>query len=467
MNDDLLTALCDICGDAAVLRDPQQIEPYVTDWRGRYVGKALAVARPSSADQVSEIVRACRAARAVVIPQGGNTGLATGATPLGCERAVVVNLSRMRRILDVDPDGYTMAVEAGVVLSDVHDAAARVGRLFPLSLAAQGTAQIGGLISTNAGGTAVLRYGSMRSLVLGLEVVLSDGRIADGMRALYKDNAGYDWKQLFIGAEGTLGIVTRAILRLFPTPRSRVLALAGVDSCHRALALFSALRASLGETLTACELFPDRALALRLSHEPALRRPMPAHPWYVLVEATSALASMREEAQEVLLSLSEAGLTGSIVVAQSAADERALWEWRETISETEKRSGPSLKHDVSVPLSSVPAFIERATAAIERNFPGTAVLAFGHMGDGNIHFNVLLPPGEIDRDAVSAAVYTIIADFRGSITAEHGIGRYRRQELAAHRSASEMYLLHAIKDALDPADVMNPGAVLDEFKPAE
>ncbi|MBV8117355.1 MAG: FAD-binding oxidoreductase, partial [Candidatus Eremiobacteraeota bacterium] len=320
---------------------------------------------------------------------------------------------------------------------------------------------IGGLISTNAGGTAVLRYGSMRSLVLGLEAVLPDGRIADGLRALYKDNAGYDWKQLLIGAEGTLGVITSAVLRLFPIPRERVTALIGIDTCEAALQAFAQLHEMLGETLTACELIPDRAVALRVAHDASLRRPLPQHAWYLLVEAASALRSLPADVEAALVSLDDEAAGGAIVIAQNAAQAQAIWEWRESITETEKRAGRSLKHDVSVPLSDIPRFIARATERIENQYPGTAVLPFGHIGDGNIHFNVLVPANEdIDGEALSAEVYELIADFRGSITAEHGIGRYRRDELSSHRSVAEMDLMRTIKHALDPAGLMNPGAVL-------
>ncbi len=459
----ILGALREACGDAAVLVDPALVEPFVTDWRGSYIGRAKAVVRPATTEQISDVVRICSSAHVAIVPQGGNTGLALGATPLDLENAIILSLSRMRRIVSVDPDAYAITVEAGCVLTEVQHAARRAQRLFPLSLAAEGSAEVGGLISTNAGGTAVLRYGTMRSLVLGLEAVLPDGRVLDGLRSLYKDNAGYDWKQLFIGAEGTLGIITRAVLRLFPMPRERVTALVGLDSCDTALRAFSTLQATLGETLTACELFPDRAIALRLAHDSALRRPMPQHAWYMLVEASSSLSTLREAVEEAFVQLDDAGIAGVIVIAENSTQARTLWEWRETITETERRSGRSLKHDVSVPISAIPKFIARATERIERDYPSTSVLAFGHFGDGNIHFNVLLPSAGVMRpDDVSAAVYELIADFRGSITAEHGIGRYRRQELAAHRSLVEMDLMRTVKNALDPRGLMNPGAVIED-----
>ena len=461
MNASLIAALRQACGDAAVLTEPDAIAPFVTDWKGTSIGCAQAVVRPATTAQVADVVRACGAADVPIVPQGGNTGLATGATPLDLPDAVVVNLSRMREIVSIDPLGNTMIVEAGAVLSDVQEAARVAHRYFPLSLAAEGSAEIGGLIATNAGGTAVLRYGSMRALVLGLEVVLPDGTVADGMRALYKDNAGYDWKQLFIGSEGTLGIITRAVLRLFPQPRASVTAMLGVATAAGALRAFSRLRELLGETLTACELIPERAFALRTEFEPALRRPLRKHPWYLLIEAASSLSSLTTEAEEALAALEDDAEIGEIVMAQAPAHARVLWDWRETISESEKRAGPSLKHDVSVAVADVPSFIERATAAVEAQFPGTRVLAFGHMGDGNIHFNVQLPAdAALDREAVSAAVYEFIAQYRGSITAEHGIGRYRRAQLLHHRSAAELEIMKAMKGAIDPRDRMNPGAVL-------
>ena len=387
-----------------------------------------------------------------MVPQGGNTGLAAGATPLDIPQCIVISLERMNAIRSVDPAGYTIEVEAGCVLSRVHEASHESNRLFPLSLAAEGSAQIGGLISTNAGGTSVVRYGSMRALVLGIEAVLPSGAIADGMRALRKDNAGYDWKQLLIGAEGTLGIITAAKLRLFPVPKHSVTALLGVESPATAVALFSALCETLGETLSACELIPEQALALRLSHDASLKRPMAQHPWYVLVEAESSLDGLVES---VASTLSE----HDGVVAASSAHANALWEWRESITESEKREGPSAKHDVSVPVSDIPAFIEEATAAVERRHPGCKVLAFGHLGDGNIHFNVLLRGGATSAD-LNATVHAIVAKYHGSITAEHGIGRYRANELAEHRSTEEMELMRSIKRALDPKNLMNPGAVL-------
>jgi len=372
----------------------------------------------------------------------------------------VLNLSRMNAVRNLDPLGFTIALDAGCVLADVQAAADQAGRFFPLSLAAEGTAQIGGLIATNAGGTAVLRYGSMRSLVLGMEAVLADGSIASGMRALRKDNAGYDWKQLFIGSEGTLGVITGAVLRLFPRPAHRATALLGLASADDVIAAYSDVQETLGEALTGCELFADRAVELRLAYEPQLQFPLARHPWYLLLEATSSLPGLREGAETALALTLEREHAGDCVLAESTAQSDALWSWRETITENERRTGPSAKHDVSVAISAIPAFLTQATEAVEREHPGTRVLAFGHVGDGNIHFNVLLGPHAIARD-VNATVHGVVRSFSGSITAEHGIGRYRAGELREHRSEAEMGLMRAVKRAIDPAGVMNPGAVLE------
>jgi FAD/FMN-containing dehydrogenase len=455
----LLERLAAICGPGGVLTDARDVAPYLTDWRGVFTGTALAVARPANTAAVAASVRACADARVAIVPQGGNTGLAAGATPLDLERAIVLSLARMRCIRALDAAGFTMNVDAGCVLADVQSAAHEAGRFFPLSLAAEGSAQIGGLIATNAGGTAVLRYGSMRALVLGLEVVLADGSIADGMRALRKDNAGYDWKQLFIGSEGTLGVITGAVLRLFARPAHRATALLGVATVRDAIAAFGDVQEALGEALTGCELFSERAVALRLGYEPQLARPLAEHPWYLLVEAASSLPSLRDGVEAALRLASERGHVADGVIAESSAQAVALWSWRETITENERRAGRSAKHDVSVAISAIPAFLDKATTAVERVHPGARVLAFGHAGDGNIHFNVLLGPDARSED-VNRTVHAIVREFNGSITAEHGIGRYRRDELAAHRSPTELALMRAIKDAVDPKGLMNPGAVL-------
>ncbi len=459
MSQALLERLAAICGAGGVLTGTRDVAPYVTDWRGEFTGTALAAVRPSDTVAVAACVRACADAGVAIVPQGGNTGLAAGATPLDLDRAIVLSLARMRRIRALDAAGFTMNVDAGCVLADVQSAAHDAGRFFPLSLAAEGSAQIGGLIATNAGGTAVLRYGSMRALVLGLEVVLADGSIADGMRALRKDNAGYDWKQLFIGSEGTLGVITGAVLRLFARPSQRATALLGVATVHDAIAAFGDVQETLGEALTGCELFSERAVALRLGYEPQLARPIAEHPWYLLVEAASSLPGLRDGVEAALRLASERGHVADGVIAESSAQAAGLWSWRETITENERRAGRSAKHDVSVAISAIPAFLERATQAVEREHSGARVLAFGHAGDGNIHFNDLLGP-QAKTEAVNRTVHAIVRELGGSITAEHGIGRYRRDELPAHRSPVELALMRAIKAAVDPKGLMNPGAVI-------
>ncbi|MDE2482377.1 MAG: FAD-binding oxidoreductase [bacterium] len=433
---------------------------YLTDWRGVFTGDALAVVRPRTTDEVARVVQACAHHGVAIVPQGGNTGLAAGATPLGLERAIVLALERMRAIRTLDREGFTIGVDAGCVLADVQRAAEEAGRLFPLALAAEGSAQIGGLIATNAGGTAVLRYGSMRALVLGLEAVLPDGRVVDGLRALRKDNAGYDWKQLFVGSEGTLGVITAAVLRLFPRNRATATALVALDDLDAALALFGMLQDALGETLAACELFSERCLELQLAHAPQRERPLPRHPWYLLIEAGSSLPGLRDALEAALAEALEREIAAEAVLAESSAQRDALWLWRESITESERREGASAKHDVSVALSSIPAFVREATSAVEASFAGARVLAFGHVGDGNVHFNVLLPPdGSASSEEINALVHGIVRRFRGSITAEHGIGRYRRDELSSHRSESELSLMRAIKTAVDPDGRMNPGAL--------
>jgi len=461
VSDAFLNALAGIAGSGGVLTDIDAMAPFLTDWRGVFTGTALAVVRPVDTAQVAAFVSLCAQHGIAIVPQGGNSGLAAGATPLRIERAIVLNLSRMRRVRNIDAAGFTMSVDAGCVLSDVQAAAEEAGRFFPLSLAAEGSAQIGGLIATNAGGTAVLRYGSMRSLVLGLEVVLADGRVADGMRALRKDNAGYDWKHVFIGSEGTLGVITGAVLRLFSPPRTMLTGLLSADSLANAMRAFALAQEQFGDLLSAAELFPDRAVALRIEHAPALERPLPAAPWYLLLEASSPLPGLEERLQSALGEVLERSGALDCAVAQSASQADALWAWRETITESERRAGKSAKHDVSVPVSAIPAFIDAATAAVEARFPGCMVLPFGHAGDGNIHFNVVLPPdGSVAASEVNAVVHAIVAQFRGSITAEHGIGRYRRDELGEHRTPVEMDIMRKLKTALDPNGLMNPGAVL-------
>jgi FAD/FMN-containing dehydrogenase len=460
MNENVIERLREIVGTKSVLTESRDVEAYLVDWRGAFHGEARAIVFPATTVEVAQVISFCREAGIPVVPQGGNTGLAAGATPLKLPNAIVLNLSNMRNIRTVDAAGSTMTVEAGCVLAQVQEAAAQAGRFFPLSFGAEGSAQIGGVISTNAGGSGVLRYGSTRALVLGLEVVLADGSVIDGLRTLRKDNAGYDWKQWFIGAEGTLGIITAATLRLFPKPRAIATALLATQSPKQALELFVRMQNELGDTLTACELFPDTAVALRIEQNGNLRLPIARAPWYLLLEASSSLPNLRDAFEAALAAVADDEGARDVILAESTAQADTLWEWRESIPETEKRASASAKHDVSVPISDIPQFIAIATAEVERVYPGSRVIAFGHVGDGNVHFNVLLPgDGSATAEAVNRTVHAIVACFRGSITAEHGIGRYRRAELYEHRASAEIAMMRSLKNTLDPENLMNPGAI--------
>ena len=441
--------------------------PWLTDWRGRFRGEALALASPQSTAEVQTIVRLCAENRTPLVPQGGNTSMVGGATPSGDGTALLLSLRRMNAIRSLSPEDNMMIAEAGAILSHVHDAAATIGRRFPLSLAAKGSATVGGLVSTNAGGTQVLRFGTMRGLVLGLEAVLPDGSIYEGLSALRKDNRGYDLRQLLTGAEGTLGVVTAASLRLVTTPGSRAVAWVGLASPDGALRLLRHLESELGEAVESFELVPANALALVLAHIPAARAPLEArHPWNVLIESTSpggggAAADLLGAA---LAAAMEAGLVDDAVLASSESQAEALWSLRESISEAERQEGPALKHDISVAVSQMPGFIEMARREVEGRFAAVRVVAFGHLGDGNIHFNVQPPPGEegtawLDGHgpAVTGMVNDLVAAAGGSISAEHGIGQMKLAELERTAGAAQLAAQRAIKQALDPLGIMNPG----------
>ena len=432
--------------------------PFLTDWRGVFHGSACAIALPASTSDVAAVVRYCAERAIPVIPQGGNTGLAGGATPVGLQRAVVISLSRMRRIRSIDSAANTISVDAGCVVADVQAAATHAGRAFPLAFGAQGSAQIGGCIATNAGGFGVLRYGATRALVLGIEVVLPDGSVLEAMRALRKDNAGYDVKHAFIGSEGTLGVITGAVLRLVPQLQNRVTALISLAALDDAVGLYARLQEAIGDALVACEFFGDDAIQLRLGFDPSLRRPLRPEPWYVLVEAASPLEGLSDALERTLDLQTASGSIRECAIASNARAASALWAWRESITESERRLGTSAKHDVSVPVSAIPAFVRDATAAVKAGFPACAVLAFGHFGDGNVHFNVVLAQSGSASD-VNGTVHDVVGRYAGSITAEHGIGRYRNAELARLRSGEELALMRAMKRAIDPHNLMNPGAV--------
>ncbi|WP_347251060.1 FAD-binding oxidoreductase [Zoogloea sp.] len=467
--DTLLDTLRTLVGPAHCLTDAAATAPYLRDWRGRYSGSAQAVVLPADTAQVADVLRVCAATGVPIVPQGGNTGLCGGATPLADGKAVVVNLSRLRQIRNVDPANNAITVDAGVTLAEVQAAAEGAGRLFPLSLASEGSCEVGGVISTNAGGVQVLRYGNTRELVLGLEVVLSDGQIWNGLRALRKDNTGYDLKQLFIGAEGTLGIITAATLKLFAKPRQSVTAWLAVAGPDAAVALLARLRGVAGDRVTAFELISRPSLALVLQHIPGARDPLPQpHPWYVLVELTDALVSV-DLAGVLETELAAAIAEGVVIDGTLAASETqaaALWRLREDISEAQKREGVSIKHDISVPVSAIPEFLERADAALQACYPGLRIVAFGHVGDGNLHYNQSRPSRDENdafiarTDEVGRIVHDLVHELGGSISAEHGIGQLKRSLLPAYKSAIELDLMQRIKQAFDPEGRMNPGKVL-------
>jgi FAD/FMN-containing dehydrogenase len=460
-----------IVGDAHVITD--DLEPFEREWRGRYRGATLAAVRPKSAEEVAAVLRHSAAAGLAVVPQGGNTGMAANAMPPRDRPNIVLSLGRMNRIRDVDTLGNTITVEAGCTLAAVQEAAAAAGRLFPLTLGSQGSCQIGGTISTNAGGTAVLRYGNMRELVLGLEAVLPDGSIWSGLRRLRKDNTGYDLKQLFIGAEGTLGVVTAAVLKLFPAARSRAAAWIGLADIGSAVTLLGLVQARCGERLSTFEIMSQGQLDLVLQHVPDTRSPLASgHAWSVLVETTSGAPGedLATPLQEALAEALEQGLIADAAMAASEAQAAAFWRLRESVSEANRASGYSVAHDTSVPIAQIPAFMEQATAALAARASQPKVVAVGHVGDGNIHLVAIfrrdgVEPAALqaEADAASADVHRIAVELGGSISAEHGIGGVKTRDLALMKSPLELALMRRIKAALDPMGMMNPGKVLPEM----
>jgi FAD/FMN-containing dehydrogenase len=455
-----------IVGHGAVVTADAELQPHLTDWRGRYRGRATAMVLPATTAESAAVVRLCAEAGVAMVPQGGNSGLVGGAIPHAeaGRPEIILGASRLNRIRELDAANYTMTVEAGCVLADLQTAAAAADRLFPLSLGAEGTCQIGGNISSNAGGINVLRYGNARDLVLGLEVVLPDGRVFEGLRGLRKDNTGYDLKQLFIGAEGTLGFVTAATCKLYPQPGSVATAIVAVADPAAAVALYEHARDALGGGLSAFELIGRLPLELVLEHIPGTRDPLDrTYNWYVLLEHAPAGDDADARLETFLARHHDAGLVADGMLAQSEAQREALWRLRHAISEAEKLAGAGIKHDVAVPLSRVAGFIDSASTAALREVPGAAIVAFGHLGDGNIHFNVQQPLA-MDRDAflehwgaVSRVVHTVAHDFGGSFSAEHGVGSLKRDELKRLRGGVEYELMRMLKHTLDPAGLMNPG----------
>ena len=467
--DGLLGALLEALGPAGVLTAPADVAPYASDWTGTLHGRTPAALRPSSTDQVAAAVRLCSEAGVAVVPQGGNTGLCGGAVPDESGVQVVLSLGRMRRVREVDPVADTMTLEAGVVLATVQEVAAGAGRLFPLSLGSEGSCTVGGTIATNAGGTAVLRYGMMRDLVLGLEVVLPDGRVWDGLRVVRKDNTGYDLKQLFIGAEGTLGIVTAAVLRLFPATPRRATAWVALPDVDAAVALLGVLRERAAERLTTYELVSREALDMVLTHLPGTREPIHGtHPWYGLIElaAPAAAVELDETLEGALGEAFERELVLDAVVAGSPTQRESLWLLREGISEAQRDEGPSLKHDVTLPIGDLSAFVAQVGALLRTRLPGIRLVTYGHVGDGNLHYNLSGPAGSDPaaflalRHELADVVYEAVAARGGSISAEHGVGTTKRDSVAHFKSQTELDLCTAVKRAVDPAGLMNPGKVL-------
>jgi FAD/FMN-containing dehydrogenase len=468
---DLIARLEAVVGPKGLLLEAEAMAPHLHDRRERYRAHARAVVKPAGTEEVAEVVRICAAARVPMVPQGGNTGLVGGGIPNEDGRAVVLSLARMNRIRELDPVNDTMTVEAGCILQNLQAAAAEADRLFPLSLGAEGSCMIGGNLSTNAGGIQVLRYGNARELTLGLEVVLPDGRVWDGLRALRKDNTGYDLKQLFIGAEGTLGVITAAVLRLYPRPRASATAFIAVPEVAAAVALLGALRAGCGEAVTSFELIPRLGLDFALRHVPGITDPLAArHDWYVLAElwASAENARLGETLEAVLAEALEAGLVVDAALATSEAQAQAFWRIREGLVEAQKFEGGSIKHDIAVPISGIAEFVDRASEAAEALVPGIRPLVFGHIGDGNIHLNLTQPEGADTEDFLARwdqlrrAVYDVVVDLNGSISAEHGIGRLNLAANLRTKSEVEIDLMRKLKRALDPAGVMNPGRVVPE-----
>lgn len=466
---DTIETLVRIVGAQHALRDEAGMAPYLTEWRDRYRGQAALVLRPGSTDEVAAILKCANAARVGIVPQGGNTGLVGAQIPDESGSQVVLSLTRLNHVRDVDLASNTMTVEAGLTLAMAQQVAESAHRLFPLSLASEGSCQIGGVLATNAGGLAVLAYGSARDLALGLEVVLADGRVWHGLKALRKDNTGYDLKDLFIGSEGTLGVITAAVLRLFPRPKERVTCMAGLNDLARAPEFFTRVHEAAGPMLTAFEILPRIGIDFAVKHGNDTREPFPApHTWYLLFDLTSPRVGEEPHllAETLLQEAIEGGEIADAIVATSIKQAQDLWRLRELMSEAQKPEGGSIKHDVSVPVARVPEFIARANQLVELMIPGARPVPFGHLGDGNIHYNVSQPIG-MDKDVflanwetLNTAVHEIVLDLNGSISAEHGIGRMKRDLLPHAKGEVAVALMRKIKESFDSNGILNPGKLL-------
>lgn len=462
---DVIARLKQAAGPKGWSEDAVEIAPHLTEWRSKYQGHSPLLLKPQTTAQVSAILAICNETKTPIVPQGGNTGLVGGQIPLNGE--ILLSLARMNEIRHVDAEGASMIAEAGVVLANAQRAADEAGKYFPLSLAAEGSATIGGNLSTNAGGVNVLRYGTARDLVLGLEVVLADGRVLDLLRTLRKDNTGYDLKQLFIGAEGTLGIIAAAALKLFPKPKSRVTAFAAIPSPDAAIAVLNRLQDETGGQVSAFELIPRMGLEFVLKHVAQTSDPLAApSPWYVLIEAASAAFPLKDVVESAVARAMEAEVVVDAVFAASDTQAAALWRLRESLSEAQKHEGASIKHDVSVPVGAIPELLKRGIAGVGKIAPGARPVPFGHIGDGNIHFNFSVAQGG-DNDAflekwneVSRAVHDVVHALGGSISAEHGLGVMKRDEITRYKSHAEIELMRTLKRTFDPNNILNPGKVV-------
>ena len=456
----LIERLKAIVGPTGWVADAEALQPHVTEWRGVYEGSTPLLVRPSSTPEVSAIVRACAAEGVAIVPQGGNTSMCGGSVPDASGTQVILSLSRMKRVRGVDPANFSMEVEAGCILADAQDAARGVDRYLPLSLGAEGSCQVGGNIATNAGGINVLKYGTTRALVMGLEVVLADGRVLDTLRSLRKDNTGYDLKQLFIGSEGTLGIITAATLRLFPDPGERTTALVGIATSGSAVELLASLQQTLGDRIESFELVSGYVFGIVEKHIPDTRLPFDApYPWYVLIEFSSDATA----AGDALANEADSGRVLDAVIAKNDRESEELWRLRHSISEAERQEGKALKHDVSVPLSRMQEFLQRGDELLASLRPDLQLVAFGHVGDGNLHYNVVLPrdlpPEDWDTEGerITRAVYDLVSELGGSFSAEHGIGVSKKAWLAEYRAGTEFEVMQMVKETLDPANILNPG----------
>ncbi len=466
----VITRLSEVVGAQGLLVEPSELDPYVNDWRGIYKGAAAAVVRPANVEQVAAVVRICAETGTPLVPQGGNTGMCGATVPDARVNPIVIALGRMNRIRNVDALNNTMTVEAGCVLANIQQAAAEANRLFPLSLGAEGSCQIGGNLSTNAGGVNVLRYGNTRDLVLGIEAVLPDGRIWNGLRSLRKDNTGYDLKHLFVGAEGTLGIITAAVLKLFPKPSATATTWLAVPSPEAALEIFSLLRGAFGDRISAFELISRACLDLVMKNIPGTRDPLSApHSWYVLTELGDASPgnALREALEGVLEKCIEKQLVIDATLAENNTQAQALWKIRESIPEAARNeAGMLYRHDIAVAVGEIPAFIRDGKAALEKHFKGTKIICFGHLGDGNLHYNTYVE-GRLRSDAaareahdVTTVIYDIVKQYQGSFSAEHGIGIAKVEELVRYKNPVEIDLMRTVKRAIDPLGILNPGKVL-------